>query len=63
MRVPARRSILELSSLADNKTGCTWGEVVVVISNGEWYSAVEINTVIGGISLWGNVGSPLFTAK
>jgi hypothetical protein len=31
-----------------------------VISNNEWSSAVEIDTVIGNSRVWGNVDSPLF---
>jgi hypothetical protein len=43
--------------------GCTtnmWCEVSIVMWDNEWYSAVEIKPVVGKVSPWENVGSPLF---
>jgi hypothetical protein len=36
-----------------------WCEVSMAIWDDEWHSAVDIKPVVGKVSPWGNVGSPL----
>jgi hypothetical protein len=36
-----------------------WCEVFMVIWDDEWHSAVDIKPLVGKVSPWGDVGSPL----